>query len=195
MNPSEKALLKFSVLLKEIDKSLPKEDINKKNYGIPNAFNTLKALKASNNEIVYICKTIQNLHVFSNSLASDLNYSSLYDLCLIGGDQLVEGLLLKVCSLPILDSSDFPKHEKQYSCTKLLEFYFGSYLPVLGEKALLNGNDVIRIFNISPSPALGNVLQSIQRAQVLGEIKTSKEAKDLAEKLLKLWKINRNHDN
>ena len=147
---------------------------------------TLKALKASNTEIAFICKAIQSSHVFSNSLVSNLNNSSLYDLCVIGGDQLVAGLLLKVCSLPILDNSDFPKHEKQYSCTKLLEFYFGSYLPVLGEKALLNGNDLIRIFNISPSPALGNVLQSIQRAQVLGEIKTSKEAKELAEKLLKL---------
>ena len=39
---------------------------------------------------------------------------------------------------------------------------------------------------IGDSPALGNVLQNIQRAQVLGEIKTSKEAKDLAKKLLKL---------
>ena len=53
------------------------------------------------------------------------------------------------------------------------------------EWAKINGNDLIRIFNISPSPVLGNVLQSIQRAQVLGEIKTSKEAKDLAEKLLR----------
>ena len=109
----------------------------------------------------------------------------MYDLCVIGGDQLVAGLLLKACSLPILDGFELPKHEKLYSCTQLLEFYFGSYLPVLGEKALLNGNDLIRIFNILPSPSLGNVLQSIQRAQVLGEIKTSKEAKDLAEKLLK----------
>ena len=124
-------------------------------------------------------------YIFSISLSSNLNNSSLYDLCVIGGDQLVAGLLLKACSLPILDSFEFSKHEKLYSCTQLLEFYFGSYLPVLGEKALLNGNDLIRIFNISPSPALGNVLQSIQRAQVLGEIKTAKEAKDLAEKLLK----------
>jgi len=186
LNSSERALLKFSVLLKEIDKSISIENINRKNYGIPNTFKTLKALKASNNEIAFICKAIQNSHVFSNSLASDLNKSSLYDLCVLGGDQLVAGLLLKVCSLPILDSSDFQKYEKLYSCAQLLEFYFGSYLPVLGEKALLNGNDLIRIFNISPSPALGNVLQSIHRAQVLGEIKTSKEAKDLAEKLLKL---------
>ena len=184
MNPSERALLKFSVLLKEADKSLTIENINKKNYGTPNTFKNLKALKASNNEIAFICKAIQISHFFSNSLSSNLNNSSLYDLCVIGGDQLVASLLLKVCSLPIFDSFESPKHEKLNPCVQLLEFYFESYLPVLGEKALLNGNDVIRIFNISPSPALGNVLQSIQRAQVLGEIKTSKEAKDLAEKLL-----------
>ena len=186
LKSSEKALLKFSVLLKETDKSLSIGNISRKDYGVPNTFKTLKALKASNNEIAFICKSIQNSQVFSNSLASNLNNSSLYELCVIAGEQLVSGLLLKVCSLPIIDRSDFQKHEKLYSCIQLLEFYFGSYLPVLGEKALLNGNDVIRIFNISPSPALGNVLQSIHRAQVLGEIKTCKEAKDLAEKLLKL---------
>jgi len=185
LNPSERALLKFSVLLKEADKSLTIENINKKNYGTPNTFKNLKALKASNNETAFICKAIQISHFFSNSLSSNLNNSSLYDLCVIGGDQLVASLLLKVCSLPIFDSFESPKHEKLNPCVQLLEFYFESYLPVLGEKALLNGNDVIRIFNISPSPALGNVLQSIQRAQVLGEIKTSKEAKDLAEKLLR----------
>ena len=110
----------------------------------------------------------------------------MYDLCVIGGDQLIASLLLKACSLTMLDGLEPPNNEKLYPCTQLLEFYFGSYHPVLGEKALLNGNDLIRIFNILPSPLLGNVLQSIQRAQVLGEIKTSKEAKDLAEKLLKL---------
>ena len=114
-------------------------------------FNTLKALKASNNEIIYICKTIQNLYVLSNSLSSNLNNSSMYDLCVIGGDQLVASLLLKACSLPMLDGLELPNNEKLYPCTQLLEFYFGSYLPVLGEKALLNGNDLIRIFNILPS--------------------------------------------
>ena len=53
------------------------------------------------------------------------------------------------------------------------------------EKPLLNGKDIINKFNLSPSPVLGNVLNNIQRAQVLGEIKTKAEAEILAEKMLK----------
>jgi len=185
LSDSEKALLKISVLLKEMDTNPSMENKNIKNYGTPKTFEALKALKASNSEISFICKTIQNSHFFSRSLANNLNDSSLYNLCVKGGDQLVAGLLLKVCTLPFLENSECEEIEKFNSCTQLLEFYFAYYLPVLGEKALLNGNDIIRIFNISPSPALGNVLENIQRAQVLGEIKTSTEAEALVKEILK----------
>ena len=59
------------------------------------------------------------------------------------------------------------------------------YLPILEEKALMNGNDIMKLFNIPPSPVLANVLENIQRAQILGEIKTFEEAKSLAAKILK----------
>ena len=65
-----------------------------------------------------------------------------------------------------------------------MKFYFTRYLPILGEKALLNGNDIIKKFNIAPSPAIGEILKDIQRAQVLGDIKTSAEAENLASKIL-----------
>ena len=69
--------------------------------------------------------------------------------------------------------------------SNLIKFYFEQYFPVIKEKPLLNGEDIIEKFNISPSPVLGNVLNNIQRAQVLGEIKTKSEAEILAEKILK----------
>ena len=74
--------------------------------------------------------------------------------------------------------------------TKTLDFYFFRYLPAIGEKALLNGDDLIKIFNIAPSPLLGEVLQNIQRAQVLGEINTPAEAEALAAKILQPQKQN-----
>ena len=52
------------------------------------------------------------------------------------------------------------------------------------EKILLNGEEIIKKFNISPSPMLGNVLNLIKRAQVLREIKTKIEAEILAKKIL-----------
>ena len=51
-------------------------------------------------------------------------------------------------------------------------------------------DDLIKIFNIAPSPLLGEVLQNIQRAQVLGEINTPAEAEALAAKILQPQKQN-----
>ena len=70
--------------------------------------------------------------------------------------------------------------------SNLLKFYFEQYFPVIKEKPLLNGEEIIKKFNISPSPIIGNVLDLIRRAQVLREIKTKIEAELLAEKLLEL---------
>jgi hypothetical protein len=53
---------------------------------------------------------------------------------------------------------------------------------------LLNGDDLIKNFNIAPSPVLGDVLQNIQRAQVLGNIKNPAEAKAFATKILQSQK-------
>ena len=70
--------------------------------------------------------------------------------------------------------------------SNLLRFYFKQYCPVIKEKPLLNGEEIIKKFNISPSPILGNVLNLIRRAQVLREIKTKIEAEVLAEKFFEL---------
>ena len=179
------ALLKLSLLLKNLDTNLSINDKGRKNFGLPKTYETLKSLKASNSEISFICNTIQNAHYFSCSLFSNSNNKTLYDLCVLCGDQLMAGILLQISTLSYLDNFECSEIEKFNACTQLLEFYFTRYLPVLGEKALLNGKDIIRIFNISPSPKLGIMLETIQRAQVLGEIKTTKEAEALAEKILK----------
>ena len=147
-------------------------------------YEALKNLKASNNEITFICKSIQNLHFLGNSLSCSKNDSYLYDLCLEGGEQLIEGLLLHASTLSITSESEIIASDRLKPHSNLLEFYFTRYLPILGEKALLNGNDIIKKFNIAPSPTVGEVLKDIQRAQVLGEIKTSAEAEKLAAKIL-----------
>ena len=160
------------------------EHNGKNDFGRPKTYEALKSLKASNNEITLICKSIQNLHFFRNSLSCSANDSALYDLCLEGGDQLIEGLLLHACTLSIQSESEIIASDKLKPHSNLLEFYFTRYLPILGEKALLNGNDIIKKFNIAPSPAVGEILKNIQRAQVLGDIKTSAEAEKLAANFL-----------
>ena len=187
LNPPEKALLKFALLLKEVDTNLFENSSNK-DFGLPKTHYFLRNLKVSNNDIVFICKSIQNFHFLSESISSNLNDSSLYDICITCGDKLLPGILLQACTLPFTDALKNIEDEILDSHTKILNFYFLRYLPVLGEKALLNGDDLINIFNIAPSPVLGEVLQKIQRAQVLGSIKTSDEAEALAAKILQSQK-------
>jgi tRNA nucleotidyltransferase/poly(A) polymerase len=183
LNLPEKALIKFALLLKEIDLN-PLENTNNKNLGLPNTYEFLRSLKVSNNNITLICKFIQNFHLLSTSLLSNLNDSSLYDICTTCEDKLLPGLLLQACTLPFHDEQGSNEHENLVSHTKILNFYFLRYLPALEEKALLNGDDLIKIFNIRPSPILREALQNIQRAQFLRNIKTPAEAEALAAKIL-----------
>jgi poly(A) polymerase len=183
LNLPEKALIKLALLLKEID-SNPLEKTNKKYLGLPNTYEFLKSLKVSNNDITFICKSIQNFHFLSTSLSSNLNDFSLYEICTTCEDKLLTGLLLQTCTLSFPDKRRINENENLVSHTKILNFYFLRYLPALEEKALLNGDDLIKIFNITPSPVLGEALQNIQRAQILRNIKTPAEAEALAAKFI-----------
>ena len=189
LNFPEKALLKFALLLKEVDTNLIGNS-SSKNFGRPKTYKFLRTLKVSNSDIAFICQSIQNFHFLSKILSNNSNDSSLYDICLNCGDKLLPGILLQACTLPFPENFKNTEDKKIAFYTKTLDFYFFRYLPALGEKALLNGDDLIKIFNIAPSPLLGEVLQNIQRAQVLGEINTPAEAEALAAKILQPQKQN-----
>jgi tRNA nucleotidyltransferase/poly(A) polymerase len=182
-NHHEKALLKFSLLLIVIDKN-PSAKASNKDFGFPKTYEFLRNLKVSNKDIYFICKSIQNFHFFSKALSTNLNDTFLYDICITCGDKLLSGILLQACALPFLDKLGNAENKILIPHTKVLDFYFLRYLPAIGKKALLNGADLIKIFNIASSPVLGEALQNIQRAQVLGSIKTPAEAEALAAKTI-----------
>ena len=50
----------------------------------------------------------------------------------------------------------------------------------MSKKPLLNGEDIINQFQLSPSPLFGRILNDIQKAQVLGIITTPEDAITLA---------------
>ena len=59
---------------------------------------------------------------------------------------------------------------------KLLEFYFSSLETLAPLPKLLDGNDVMQILNIKPSPKLGEILNTLHEAQLNGEVNTKEEA-------------------
>ena len=64
----------------------------------------------------------------------------------------------------------------------------------MNEKPLINGNDLIQQFSLTPSPLFGKILDQTQKAQVLGTITSQKEALELAEAFIKHPLPNQNHD-
>lgn len=69
-------------------------------------------------------------------------------------------------------------------CNHILKFYYEQFLPAMNERPLLTGDDIIHQFRLSPSPVFGNILNSVQKAQVLGNITTREDAIALAENLI-----------
>jgi rRNA-processing protein FCF1 len=50
---------------------------------------------------------------------------------------------------------------------------------------LVNGDDLIKKFKLSPSPLIGKVLRELEELQAIGKIKTRLEALKIAEKIIK----------
>lgn len=59
---------------------------------------------------------------------------------------------------------------------KLLAFYLQAQETIKPLPKLLDGNDVMKILNIKPSPILGQVLNGLHEAQISGDITTKEEA-------------------
>jgi poly(A) polymerase len=72
-------------------------------------------------------------------------------------------------------------HEKM--CLGLIKEYFRrkkeKKLP-----RLVNGNDLIKEFNLEPAPLIGKLLSKIEELQAIGRIKTRQEALAAAKKLI-----------
>jgi len=83
---------------------------------------------------------------------------------------------------PMTTKWDQKHHEK--IAMSLIDKYFAK----LYEKPfvrLINGNDLIKKLKLKPSPVFAKVLSEVEESQVLGKIKTKKEALELAGKIVK----------
>ncbi len=80
---------------------------------------------------------------------------------------------------PYLDREQFRQHAQTIEYV-LVERRKEEKLP----KKLINGHDLINTFGLSPGPQIGELLQTIQEAQAVGEITTREEALSLVQSRL-----------
>lgn len=66
----------------------------------------------------------------------------------------------------------------------LLALYRNEILPLMKEKRLISGHDIMRTFDVPQSPVLGEILEAVEQARLEGRISTRNEALKLAEQIL-----------
>jgi putative nucleotidyltransferase with HDIG domain len=68
----------------------------------------------------------------------------------------------------------------------LIDFYTNSFLPKKSCPPLINGNDLIREFGLTPSPLFSKILQHVEEERFSGNITTRNEALILVKNFLNL---------
>ena len=63
---------------------------------------------------------------------------------------------------------------------RILDFFYDRYLTVKKSGGLINGDDLMQKFKLSPGPMIGKILDQLEEGQVLGTIKTPREAEEIA---------------
>jgi poly(A) polymerase len=65
-------------------------------------------------------------------------------------------------------------------CAQLLEAYFEKREERVSPAALITGHDVISELDLAPGPRLGQLLEAVREAQVVGEVTSREEALEFA---------------
>ena len=66
---------------------------------------------------------------------------------------------------------------------KLLNFYIDSLETIAPLPKLLDGNEIMELLNIDPSPKLGKILNELHESQLNGDITTKEQAVEFVKKL------------
>lgn len=147
------------------------------------AENTIPKLRPSNAEIQFIDQSINGARCLTEMYSKNSHEpNEIYELLIKIHEELLASAILFTTDVCLEDLSD--AENKVLFCNHIFEFYYGQFLPTLSKKPLLNGEDIIQQFHISPSPLFGKILNCLQKAQVLGNISTREDAIALTGELI-----------
>lgn len=182
---SKKEALKLVALLHDIGKAktYKVDDNNLVHYyghsivGVELIDEIGQRLKFSNRELIYIQKLIKN-HMYLIDFIKNPKINPLY--------KLISRVNNDVPSLILLFMSDQVSIKKrlenlEYFNKLLNEFFKLKKIP----NPLLNGKEIMEIFNLKPSPLVGLLKEKLIEAQIEGSVKNKEEAIKYLEKILK----------
>jgi tRNA nucleotidyltransferase/poly(A) polymerase len=140
----------------------------------------LKQMCFSNKQIDYISYIIKK-HMYPTAVVSapDMNEKVMMRYVRKSEDNAIDNILIaKADRLSALgpEITDEIVEENISSLNKLLQFYLDVKETLKPLPKLLDGNEVMQILNLSPSPRLGEVLEALNEAQISGDILTKDDA-------------------
>ena len=109
------------------------------------------------------------------------NSRAIYNFVKNAGNELVPAIFLAASNY----MEEFGEEETFIKYLyKTYQFYNDQYLPLINCPALLNGDDLTKIFNLKPSPFFKVILDKIDEERALKVISTKEEAMALAKNLI-----------
>ena len=145
----------------------------------------LRSFRLSNAAIQFVYRTLKFSEiVLSESHSSGGGFkddSTVYQFTHRSGNELISALLLAF-AVRLGKQEDIKYFIPLIN--RILDFYIEKYLPAQSRPALLTGDVLITKLKLTPSPRFRFILEKVEEARVLGIIKTSKEAEQLASELI-----------
>ena len=140
----------------------------------------LKKLHFSNKQIEYISFLIKN-HIYPSSVVSapDLSEKVMMRFVRKTENNAIDIILLAMAdrlSARGPEITDEMVDNNIRNLSYLLDFYLEKKDTLEPLPKLLDGNDVIRMLNIKPSPLLGEILDALHEAQISGDVLTRDDA-------------------
>lgn len=142
----------------------------------------LRDLKFSKKQIEYI-STMIKYHIYpSNVIVSpDLNEKVKMRYIRKMGDNVIDNIILACAdrlSARGVDVTDEMVNANLSGLNTLLNFYLEKRETLEPLPKLLDGNEIMSILNIQPSPILGKIVNALYEAQLNGDIVTTSQAKE-----------------
>lgn len=186
---SRLAHLKFAGFLHDIGKPETwtiEEDTGKHRFikhddlGSKMALSMLKKAKFSKKQIDYLVKMIK-YHIYPSHVIATPDVSEKVYMRLIRKmeNEVIDVIILAMAdrlSARGVEITDEIVEKNINNLQTLLDFYLSVKDSLKPMPKLLSGEEIMKILNISPSPKLGEIIKSMQEAQLAGDITTKDEA-------------------
>lgn len=163
-----------------IEKNNRHRFIKHDDVGAKMAEKLLKQMKFSKKQIEYICKQIK-LHIYPSGVLQAPNLCEKHYMRYIRKleNDVIDNIILAKADRLAAQGPDITREILETNINgldKMLKYYLDIKETLKPLPKLLDGNEVMKILDIKPSPKLGEILDALHEAQVSGDVNTKDEA-------------------